>query len=363
MWLLLLSLAISMADVESEIKSDEAVVFYPTYARSVDNGRAWAVSIHGSIFEPETGSLKRAAALGMLRRLLGLSSEEAEARLFQERARAFLVDNEGGKEIAVRLGGRTYAAGTSGDNGHFAATLLLSAAEIDRLRRAQAGDPDWLTFQAVTRPGDDRTFAGHVRLVGREGLSVISDVDDTIKVSQVTDRRALVRNTFLREFEPVQGMPELYRKWARAGVEFHYLSGSPWQLYGPLSEFVQDKQFPPGTFHLKHFRLKDRSALNLLGSQEGYKSAAIEGILADFPQRRFILVGDSGEEDPEIYGAAARKHPGRVILILIRSVGERGDQDARFRTAFDQIPANRWRIFRDPAELDDVLPKPGSPPE
>jgi phosphatidate phosphatase APP1 len=364
MWLLLLTLAIPMADSESDIRDDEVVVFYPTYARSVDEGRAWAVSIHGSIFEPETGSLKRAAALGVLRRLLGLSSEEAEARLFQERARAFLVDNEGGKEIAVRLGGRTYAAGTSGDNGHFATTLLLPAAEVERIRRIDPGqpnDPGRLSFEAVTRPGDERTFAGRVRLVGPKGLSVISDVDDTIKVSQVTDRRALVRNTFLREFEPVEGMPELYRKWARAGVAFHYLSGSPWQLYGPLSDFLRDEAFPPGSLHLKHFRLKDRSALSLLGFQEGYKSAAIEGILADFSQRRFILVGDSGEEDPEIYGAAARKHAGQVILVLIRNVGGPGNQDARFRAAFDQVPPDRWRIFRDPAELDDVLPKPGSP--
>ncbi|HUT89094.1 MAG TPA: phosphatase domain-containing protein [Thermoguttaceae bacterium] len=351
-----------MADAKSEIKDDEVVVFYPTYARQVDDGRAWSVSVHGSIFEPEEDSLKREALLALLRRLGGLAKEEAETRIFKERARAFLVDNEGGKGIAIRLGDKVYAAGTSGADGHFTATLKLPAAEVDRLRRADPDGPDWLTFQAVTRPGDRRTFAGRVRLIGPGGLSVISDVDDTIKVSMVRDRRALVRNTFLREFKPVEGMAELYRRWADAGAAFHYLSASPWQLYGPLCEFIEDQGFPPGTFHLKRFRLKDRSALGLFGSQEGYKSAAVERILADFPRRRFILVGDAGEQDPEIYGAAARKHPEQVVRVLIRNVDGSGREDARFKAAFDAVPADRWRIFRHPQKLADVLPENAARP-
>ena len=367
MWLLILVLTLPMADVQSEIKDDEVVVFYPTYARQVDDGRAWSVSIHGVIFEPEEDSLKREALLGLLRRLGGLAREEAETSIFKDRARAFLVDNEGGKGIAIRLGTKAYAAGTSGANGHFTATLKLPAAEVDRLRRADPDGPDWLTFQAVTRPGDRRTFAGRVRLIGPEGLSVISDVDDTIKVSMVRDRRALMRNTFLREFKPVEGMAGLYRRWADAGAAFHYLSASPWQLYGPLREFVEDQDFPPGTFHLKRFRLKDRSALGLFGSQQGYKSAAIERILADFPRRRFILVGDSGEQDPEIYGAAARKHPEQVVRILIRNVDGSDQEDARFKAAFDAVPSDCWRVFSDPESLADVVPEhaapPGEPPQ
>ena len=351
-----------MADANSEIKDDEVVVFYPTYARQVDDGRAWSLSIHGVIFEPEEDSLKREALLGLLRRLGGLAREETETRIFKERARAFLVDNEGGKGIAIRLGTKAYAAGTSGANGHFTATLKLPAAEVDRLRRADPDGPDWLTFQAVTRPGDRRTFAGRVRLIGPEGLSVISDVDDTIKVSMVRDRRALIRNTFLREFKPVDGMAGLYRRWAGAGAAFHYLSAGPWQLYGPLCEFIEDQGFPPDTFHLKRFRLKDRSALGLFGSQEGYKSAAIERILADFPRRRFILVGDSGEQDPEIYGAAARKHPEQVIRILIRNVDGSGQEDARFKAAFDAVGRDGWRIFSDPEQLADVLPENAARP-
>ena len=359
MWFLAFALTLAMGKVKSEIRADERVVFYPTYARRVDDGPAWNVSIHGSIFEPEEDSLRREAALGLLRRLLGLSREQAEATVFKERARAFLVDNEGGKTISVRLGDNVYGAGTSGPNGHFGTTLALPAAEVERLRLADPDQIDWLTFHAVTRPDDHRTFAGRAQWIGPHGLSVISDIDDTIKITMVTDRRAMVHNTFLREFEAVEGMSSLYRNWAEAGCAFHYLSASPWQLYEPLSGFLHAQGFPPGSFHLRQFRLKDSSALDLLASPERYKSEAIEGILADFPRRHFILVGDSGEKDPEIYGDVARKHPEQVIRILIRNVDRPEEAPDRFHTAFQGIPEDRWRVFREPGELDDVLPRDG----
>jgi len=345
-----------MGEVKSEIKGDERVVFYPTYARQLDDGRAWNLSIRGLIFEPEEGSLKREAALGLLRRLLRLSREQTETRIFNERARAFLVDNEGGKTIAAALGGRVYEVGTSGANGHFGAALRLPAAEVDRLRLADPDHADWLTFEAVTRPDDRRAFSGQVHLIGPKGLSVISDVDDTIKISMVTDRRALVRNTFLREFDSVDGMSALYRKWAGDGAAFHYLSGSPWQLFEPLCEFLHEEAFPPGSFHLKLFRLKDSSALNMLRSQRGYKSAVIERILADFPHRRFILVGDSSEEDPEIYADAARKHGEQVLRIFIRRVDGSDASPGRFHATFEGLSPDRWRVFRHPQDLADALP-------
>ena len=357
MWSLAFTLTLLMGEASSEIKGDELVVFYPTYAHQVDSGRAWSISIHGSIFEPEVGSFRREATLGLLRRLLGLSRDETETKIFKKRARAFLVDNEGGKTIAIRLGNKVHQAGTSAANGHFRAAIELPAAEVEHLRLALPDDSGRLAFRAVTRADDSRAFTGRVQLIGPRGLSVVSDVDDTIKLSMVTDRRALVRNTFLREFEAVEGMSGLYRKWADAGATFHYLSASPWQLYGPLSVFIRSEGFPPGSFHLKLFRLKDSSAFELLASHERYKSDAIERILADFPRRQFILVGDSGEQDPEIYGAVARKHPEQVVRILIRGVGSPGKETARFKTAFDGVPTDCWRIFRDPGDLSDVLPR------
>jgi phosphatidate phosphatase APP1 len=68
-----------------------------------------------------------------------------------------------------------------------------------------------------------------------------------------------------------------------------------------------------------------------------------------FPKRRFILVGDSGEKDPEIYGALARSQPGRIVGIFIRDVT--GDAAARYEAAFRGVPRETWAVFKDPAEV------------
>jgi phosphatidate phosphatase APP1 len=108
---------------------------------------------------------------------------------------------------------------------------------------------------------------------------------------------------------------------------------------------------------MKVFRLKDRTALALLAKQQRYKSEIIQKILTDFPQRKFILVGDSGEQDPEIYGELARRHPGRIARIFIRETSGR-PSDNRYRTAFEDLSEDQWQVFQDAAELPIVLPGP-----
>ncbi len=85
-----------------------------------------------------------------------------------------------------------------------------------------------------------------------EGLSVISDVDDTIKVTQIpAGSSTVIRNTFLRPFVAAPENGDALS--AVEGRSFHYVSGSPWQLYEPLSQFAEgpDGQYPRGTWHMK----------------------------------------------------------------------------------------------------------------
>jgi phosphatidate phosphatase APP1 len=91
-----------------------------------------------------------------------------------------------------------------------------------------------------------------------------------------------------------------------------YVSSSPWNLYAFLSAFLAHRGFPRGPVLLR----------DLLGSREGRepKAVRLEEILALHPQLRFVLLGDSGEEDPAIYAALARAHPGRVLAVYVREV-------------------------------------------
>jgi hypothetical protein len=323
------------------IRPDEEVLLFPTFGHRDATG-GWAVPVRGWVFEPERDGLLRARAFALLRRFLGVGEELPETDTFRRRAWPFLVDNERGKTLAVRLGGRVYPLGESGADGHFTGLLRPSAAEVESLA---PGGEGWIDFEAVTEEGDPRRFPGRARLTGETGLTVVSDIDDTVKVSEVHDRRALLANTFVRDFRPVSGMAELYQSWAARGAAFHYVSASPWQLYQPLAEFVHDSGLPAGSFHLRSFRWKDASLVEFLTDREA-KRRVIVPLLEAFPRRKFVLVGDSGEKDPEIYASLWKERPEQVARILIRDVIPGGMDPGRFGDA----PPGVWRIFHDPTE-------------
>jgi hypothetical protein len=357
---------------ESNLKLDERIVFYPSGAQRVPGEtNLWRAQIRGRIFEPE----QRSALVLAFRQAIELKTDDlttAETALFSERARLFLVDHERGKKIFVRLGTNEIYVGESATDGRFGAEVFLRAPELVQP----------LSFTAVLRAGDARVFGGEIFPLEEVGVSVISDIDDTIKITEVRDKAATLRNTFLREIQPVPGMAEFYESLARDpltrppatlspsdgerdgvrgrpshlnnrtdSVAFHYISASPWQLYEPLAAFVASNGFPAGAFELKEFRWKNRTFFSLFADPVAYKTGVIEPLLKQFPRRQFILIGDSGERDPEIYGALARKYPQQIMRIYIRDVTEEPATAARYEKAFRDVQRGKWRIFREPAEL------------
>ena len=107
-------------------------------------------------------------------------------------------------------------------------------------------------------------------------------------------------------------------------------------------------------FSLKQVRWNDKSLLNLFESPGTYKIAAIEPLLKRFPQRQFVLVGDSGERDPEIYATLARRYPQQISRILIRDVTDEPADSSRYRATFRDLAPGLWQIFRDPARSIEV---------
>jgi hypothetical protein len=241
-------------------------------------------------------------------------------------------------------------------NGRFFGTLRLTQQQIHRLQQGGELDDGWLKLGVVRPYGGVARTDGHVRLIERTGISVVSDIDDTIKFTEVHSRKSLLANTFLREFREIDGMAPVYRQWSQQGATFHYVSSSPWQLYDSLAEHMQQVGFPNGTFHLRSFRLRDHMLRRILLIRRRGKVSAIRSLLRTFPQRRFALVGDSGEIDPEIYGALARKYFGQVVAIYIRELSTRPMDEERCRKSFHHLPPTSWHIFRGPDELPATLP-------
>jgi phosphatidate phosphatase APP1 len=150
----------------------------------------------------------------------------------------------------------------------------------------------------------------------RARFGVISDIDDTIVASHVGSKVRMILTAALtnsRTRKPFPGVAAFYRALHAGANPFFYISKSPWNLYAPLLEYLEIQQLPIGPLLLRDFGLRP---------DKEHKRKAIEEVLATYPKLRFILSGDSGEQDPEIYSAVVHRHPNRIRAIYIRSVTE-----------------------------------------
>ena len=159
-----------------------------------------------------------------------------------------------------------------------------------------------------------------VRVTEPRGVSVISDIDDTIKHSSVSSgAKEIFRNTFIRDLGDltIDGVQEWYTQMSEKGVQMHYVSNSPWQLYPVLVSFFAKAGLPRGSFHLKQYSGMMQGIFEPVAER---KKGTLDRIMNDFPERRFILVGDSGEADLELYTDIVVSNPGRILGVFIRDV-------------------------------------------
>ena len=155
---------------------------------------------------------------------------------------------------------------------------------------------------------------------------IISDIDDTIVKTGATDLLAMSRITFLNNARtrlPFAGVAEFYKalQLGRNGKRnnpFFYVSSSPWNLYDLLKDFLDLNEIPAGPLLLRDF------GLNVKKKEEsghmGHKFKEIKQILEAYPHLPFVLVGDSGQEDPVIYREVVKQFPDRILTIYIRDV-------------------------------------------
>ncbi|MET1755784.1 phosphatase domain-containing protein [Novosphingobium sp. RD2P27] len=154
---------------------------------------------------------------------------------------------------------------------------------------------------------------------------IISDIDDTVIETGTVDflknwRRILAERPEDRIAVP--GASDLYRVIARDHVAptrpFFYVSSSPWSLYEFLTEFMELNRIPHGPMFLKDLGI---DATKLIDSgHEKHKIQAIRTILEFYPGHKFLLMGDNGQKDVEIYSEAVRAFPDRVGAVFIRDV-------------------------------------------
>ena len=270
-----------------------------------------------------------AAPAGTVFKLRGrvLAGKRQEAPLDSDSAWANLLatyrrlesDEVPGAHVQISLGGTQVEAVTDHE-GYYEAEITPTRHSATpwqrgtvRLLNPATEPPVIAEFAALHAPSAD--------------FAVISDIDDTILVSDVTHLLRAARLLFLQNARArltFPGVAAFYTALQR-GVgpasfnPIFYVSSSPWNLYDLLIDFMAFHAIPAGPLFLRDYGIEEPAHTEASG-HAGHKLLHIEQLLADHPNLPFVLIGDSGQKDPEIYATVAARHPTRIRAIYIRDI-------------------------------------------
>ncbi len=187
-------------------------------------------------------------------------------------------------------------------------------------------------------------------------FGVISDIDDTVIKTNVTNRMKMLATTVLSNEHtrlPFEGVAEFYRALqnGREGNEnnpIFYVSSSPWNLYTLLTEVFKKREIPPGPLFLKDFGT--HTPFNA-SDHQSHKLENIRRVLDTYPHLPFILIGDDGEQDPQIYRQVVSEYPERIRVIYIRKVRENTVNDEEMNLIREVRESGSQIIFAPDSEF------------
>ncbi|SDB56917.1 Uncharacterized conserved protein [Flavobacteriaceae bacterium MAR_2010_188] len=250
-------------------------------------------------------------------------------KLFLNSWKRFEADEIRNTPLNIKLPNNKVVQLVSDNEGYFKADEKIGNLE------EMTNDEGWLQF---TMSYDDanikRSIQNENRFPGEmlipksdSTFGVISDIDDTIMHTGLvsTLKWRVIYNTIFKTAasrNPLKGAPEFYHMLHRGqsgkfSNPIFYVSHSPWNLYRYLEFFLTENKFPKGPILLRNFPgfFKKKNQ-----SEKPQKQKEIINLLKTYPDLNFILIGDSGEHDPDIYIEIAEQHPDRILAIYLRSV-------------------------------------------
>ncbi len=195
-----------------------------------------------------------------------------------------------------------------------------------------ANGQDWYDIHLrlknkITKQQGEVVAVGQVLVNKNNAFGIISDVDDTILISSATNLRQKLRLMLLKNAHtrmPFKGVAAFYNalqegKEGNCHNPIFYVSSSSWNLYDLLIDFCEVKGIPKGPFLLRDSRLDEFKFISSIHKK--HKLEKIENIMDLNKNLPFILIGDSGQRDPEIYKEVALSYPGKILAIYIRDIG------------------------------------------
>jgi len=226
-----------------------------------------------------------------------------------------------GVAISVRF--RDAQVDTLSDHeGYYTAAPSTTAVPSDQLwdnAMVSLHDGTLATPQPLLQVGEDA------------GFGVISDIDDTVLHTGITSWKTAAQLTFLhnaRTRKPLDGVAKLYQALQHGshGSGCHpifYVSSSPWNMYDLLEDFMELNAIPCGPLFLRDYGTDPGKFIATPGHE--HKLERTRMLIERFPQLRWVLMGDSGQADAELYAQAARSFGDRIAAIYIRDVDPEAD--------------------------------------
>ncbi|MCM3661250.1 DUF2183 domain-containing protein [Georgenia satyanarayanai] len=241
---------------------------------------------------------------------VGATEDElVEAQEAERGWRSFLTTPVSHLPVVVEIAGREHSARV--DRGGY----------LDLLVPDHGLPPGW--HDITVRARGARPTTARVLVIGAETrFGVISDIDDTVMVTRVPRPLVAAWNTFVRHTstrQPVPGMAELFRhvQAARPDAPVLYLSTGAWNVVPALERFFRRSDLPAGPMLMTDWGPTNTGWFR---SGQEHKRTTLRRLLIDFPELSWLLVGDDGQHDPEIYAELAREHPDRVTAVAIRQL-------------------------------------------
>ena len=210
-------------------------------------------------------------------------------------------------------------------------------------------------------------------LVPPTGLTVISDIDDILRVTKIYQPTEGLLNSFARPFTQWMNMPDIYANWSRSipNMHFHYLTTTPEQVTRNYMDFIY-KTYPGGSFDDRPLNFSDVSATLSI------RKFLLDKIFLTYPQRKFILVADTSNSDvmrdyPAMVCAIvanslqrrfadsylqADQYPNQVQCIFLRNTSntDPGDKFPYDTSGFKNLSSNLYMFFTIPVSLSGPPP-------
>ncbi|KAF1810748.1 hypothetical protein P152DRAFT_400389 [Eremomyces bilateralis CBS 781.70] len=186
-------------------------------------------------------------------------------------------------------------------------------------------------------------------LVPPTGLTIISDIDDVLRVTKIYKPDEGILNSFARPFTPWLNMPDIYANWSRSipDTHFHYLTTTPEQATRIYMDFIY-KTYPGGSFDTRPLNFSDVSATLSI------RQHLLDRIFQTFPDRKFVLVGDTSNSDMmKSYPGLVAAYPRQVQCILMRNTTAT-DEDMLFpynTDGFKDLDQQMYMFFNTPDDL------------